>query len=191
MMQRELSGLQILKLLVGATVLGGFLWVLYQIRSTLMPFVAAFLFAYVLGPIADRMESQGVKRIAAVAILYVVILILGFSTSLYLVPFLVDEFQDLGSKIAGEKIDWTFTISNIGGQDLTVDRIEVPKSAGLTLIDSPDFPLVVAPFKEAQVTVRFSPLTAKPVRSELRIYSDDPKHLDDPVSIWLEANRPN
>ena len=166
-------------------------WLLYLIRSTLLPFLTAFFVAYIVGPLVDGMESKGIKRIIGVLILYITLLIFTVSASLFVGPFLVHEIQDLSQRVAGEKRDWTFSISNVGGQDLTVEKIESSQKIGLDIINPTDFPLIVEPFKQVKVMVRFSPPTAKPVWTQLQIYSNDPKRANDPVGIWLEANRPS
>jgi predicted PurR-regulated permease PerM len=49
---------------------------------------------------------------------------------------------------------------------------------------------MIEPFNQARVLVRFSPSTAKPVKTHLKILSNDPKRANNPLLIWLEANRP-
>ena len=191
MASKEMSGLQVFKVVGVVVGVGIAVWLLYLIRSTLLPFLTAFFVAYIVGPLVDGMESKGIKRIIGVLILYITLLIFTVSASLFIGPFLVHEIQDLSQRVAGEKRDWTFSISNVGGQDLTVEKIESSQKIGLDIINPTDFPLIVEPFKQVKVMVRFSPPTAKPVWTQLQIYSNDPKRANDPVGIWLEANRPS
>ncbi len=188
--RKELTGVQTFKLVVLVLAGMGALWALYQIRATLMPFLVAFLVAYVLGPLVDRMEARGVRRIVGVLIIYVTLLLCAVSFALFLVPYLGIEFQDLSHRIAGEKRDWSFSITNVGGLDLTVEKIEPARRSDIAVVEPSEFPLIIEPFNQARVTVRFSPSTARPVRTYLKIYSNDPKRTNNPVHVWLEANRP-
>lgn len=189
--RKEMSGIQAFKIVAGAVGAAAVFYLIYLIRSTLFPFLAAFLVAYILGPLVDRMEARGIRRIVGVLIIYVTLLLFMVSVALFLVPYLASEFQDLSHRIAGEKRDWTFSISNIGGQDLTIEKIESSRQTDLTIFEPSEFPVVIEPSSQTQVTVRFSPSTAKPVRTHLKIYSNDPKHANNPVNVWLEANHPS
>jgi predicted PurR-regulated permease PerM len=189
--RKEMSGIQAFKIVAGVLAAAAVLYLIYLIRSTLFPFLMAFLVAYILSPLVDRMEARGIRRIVGVLIIYVSLLLFTVSIALFMVPYMASEFQDLSHRIAGEKRDWTFSISNVGGQDLTIEKIESARRADLTVIDPLEFPIIIEPFSQANVTVRFSPSTAKPVRTHLKIYSNDPKRLNNPVHVWLEANRPS
>ena len=51
------------KLVLGALGIVAALWVLYEIRGILAPFVLAFLVAYMLTPFVDRLEGRGLESI--------------------------------------------------------------------------------------------------------------------------------
>ncbi|MSS72798.1 MAG: AI-2E family transporter [Candidatus Latescibacteria bacterium] len=189
--RKELSGIRAFKIVAGAVGAAAALWLIYLIRSTLFPFLVAFLVAYILGPLVDRMEARGIRRIVGVLIIYVTLLLFTVSVALFFLPYLASEVQDLSHRIIGGKRDWTFSISNIGGQDLTIEKIESPRQADLTILEPSEFPLVIEPSSQTQVTVRFSPSTAKPVRTHLKIHCNDPKRANNPVNIWIEANHPS
>ena len=44
----------------------GSIFFLYEIRGVLAPFVLAFILAYILGPIVDRMEGSGMGRTSSI-----------------------------------------------------------------------------------------------------------------------------
>ncbi len=82
--------------LVALALFVAFLWLF---SGVLLPFVSGIALAYLLDPVADRLESWGVPR--GVAALFVV---LGLFVSLLLalilvVPLLVDQFQGLAQQV--------------------------------------------------------------------------------------------
>ena len=84
--------------LVTFVVLAAVLWLLHDI---LLPFVAGIALAYVLAPLADRMERLGVNRtIAALLIVGLFVLVL-ITLMLLLVPLLVQQGAALISNIPG------------------------------------------------------------------------------------------
>jgi predicted PurR-regulated permease PerM len=71
---------------------------LWLLQSILLPFIAGFVLAYFLDPIADRLESIGLPRLVATAIILLsAILALAF-VGLMIVPV----FADQSVKLAGE-----------------------------------------------------------------------------------------
>ncbi|MEO5509304.1 MAG: AI-2E family transporter [Longimicrobiales bacterium] len=50
------------------------LWLLRSLGSILAPFIVAFVIAYILHPVVDKLEKRGMPRLAAVAVLMVPIL---------------------------------------------------------------------------------------------------------------------
>ena len=72
--------------------------IFYELRDALVPFAAAFFIAYALDPLVGRIQSMGVSRLIATAIvtgfLFLVILIL----FLVGIPFLIDQGLAFASK---------------------------------------------------------------------------------------------
>ncbi|MCW5790601.1 MAG: AI-2E family transporter [Polyangiaceae bacterium] len=74
--------------LFGIAVVG---WLIMQLRSALTPVFFAVMVAYVLDPLADRMEKRKIPRSAAVAILLVGGLLIGVLVALLVVPAVIRE----------------------------------------------------------------------------------------------------
>lgn len=93
---RLIQGAKLLGLLVGMALL---LWLVYAIRSVLFPFVLSFLVAYILNPIADRIESVGVPRSAAVAIIFLGIILIIVWAAIFLVPVFQTQYQSISESL--------------------------------------------------------------------------------------------
>ena len=73
---------------VGAVVFFGCLWLL---RDTLLPFVVGCALAYLLDPLADRLERAGLSRILATIVIALVALLMLVIAALLLVPLLTQQ----------------------------------------------------------------------------------------------------
>lgn len=76
-----------------------FLWFLWRAKVVLTPFILGGIVAYIFNPLVDRLERINVRRtigIVAIAIPIVLLIILIF---LFFIPKLVDQLQDLFSKV--------------------------------------------------------------------------------------------
>jgi predicted PurR-regulated permease PerM len=58
------------KLVLGALGIVVALWVLYEIRGVLAPFVLAFVLAYMLTPFVDRLEGRGLGRTVSILLIF-------------------------------------------------------------------------------------------------------------------------
>jgi len=79
-------------------VLAAVLWLLHDI---LLPFVAGIALAYVLAPVADRVERLGVNRTVAALIVVSVLVVALIALMLLLVPLLLQQGASLISHIPG------------------------------------------------------------------------------------------
>lgn len=77
---------------IGAAVTLLLLWVLADV---LFPFVAGAALAYLLDPLADRLERAGLSRLLAVGLLFLVFLLLLVLGLLVLLPLTLDQLRDL------------------------------------------------------------------------------------------------
>ncbi len=68
-----------------------FFLLLWTLGSVLAPFIIGGAVAYVLDPVADRLERLGLSRTAATAVIAVVAVLLFAAALLYLVPLLVKQ----------------------------------------------------------------------------------------------------
>ena len=60
----------------------------YAVQHTVSSFLLAFVLAYLVDPFVVMLEKRKIKRIAGIAILYVVLGIIGVFCFAYLIPFL-------------------------------------------------------------------------------------------------------
>lgn len=64
---------------------------LYVLRPVLLPFVVGMAVAYLLDPVADRLESWGLSRTLATTVITVIFAIVAVVALVVLVPLLVDQ----------------------------------------------------------------------------------------------------
>ena len=72
---------------------------LYVFRSILLPFVAGMALAYLLDPVADRLESLGASRLIATFVILLVFVIMFVLVLLLVVPILSNQLYDLIQRI--------------------------------------------------------------------------------------------
>jgi len=76
---------------VGLALLG----ILFWLRSLLPPFVLAFVLAYLLDPVLDFLERQGMSRIRGILWVYGLFFAVFVLILLFIVPALIDQARDL------------------------------------------------------------------------------------------------
>jgi predicted PurR-regulated permease PerM len=96
---RPFAGSQRYRILVGVSTVIMVLWLFASLGSILAPFIVAFVIAYILHPLADRLERRGMPRIAAVAILTIPILAALVLSIVFGIPALVSQLQSLITRI--------------------------------------------------------------------------------------------
>ena len=83
------------------------------------------------------------------------------------------EGHDFGGVLVGESANWTFTISNVGGGDLTVESAAV---TGDFFSGDGEDGFVIAVGETQDVTVTFAPEAGGDFAGEVTITSDDPNN---------------
>jgi len=78
-----------------------FFWFVYLARAALFPFCVAFIIAYMLDPLIDRMESRKVNRSSAIVSLLVLLTLISAGAALFLAPIAVEQVATLGEKLPG------------------------------------------------------------------------------------------
>jgi len=86
-----------LALLVVVPLLG--IYFIYLVRGILLPFVLAFLVAYLLKPIISFLERRGITRLLAICVVYLSMLGLAAGLAFYGLPRLIAELNQLGEAI--------------------------------------------------------------------------------------------
>lgn len=82
-------------------VLAFFVVFLWLFSTILLPFVAGMALAYFLDPVADRLESWGLTRMAATSVIlltFVILLVLAF---IIVIPLLATQAADFAEKVPG------------------------------------------------------------------------------------------
>ncbi|MCE8015383.1 AI-2E family transporter [Halomonas sp. MCCC 1A17488] len=109
-------------------ILGGVVavvWLLFQLETMLMPFIAGMILAYLCDPLADRLERLGLSRMLAVCAVFLLMTILLAIALLILIPLLMQQIRQFNQMIPGifawvqtslapQLQDWT-------GLDVTAD----------------------------------------------------------------------
>jgi predicted PurR-regulated permease PerM len=73
--------------------------VLWMLQAILLPFIAGFVLAYFLDPLADRLERLGLPRIAATAVILVAAILILVFIGLMVVPVMVDQSVKLAAEL--------------------------------------------------------------------------------------------
>jgi predicted PurR-regulated permease PerM len=71
--------------------LGVFLLLVYVLRDVLLPFVAGLVLAYLLDPLADRLEKLGIGRLGASLVILIVFVLLFVGVLVVVVPLLATQ----------------------------------------------------------------------------------------------------
>ena len=72
---------------------------LYMFRSILLPFVAGMALAYLLDPVADRLEAMGASRLVATFLILILFVVLFVIALILIVPILSGQLSDLIQRI--------------------------------------------------------------------------------------------
>ncbi len=75
------------------------IFVLWTLQTILLPFIAGFVLAYFLDPVADRLERLGLSRIAATAIILLVAILAVVLVALMVVPVIFDQSAKLAAEM--------------------------------------------------------------------------------------------
>ncbi|MFY0990479.1 AI-2E family transporter [Halomonas sp. C05BenzN] len=76
-------------------------WLLFRLEAMLMPFIAGMILAYLVDPMANRLEGWGLSRPLAVSAVFLVLLLVLAVGLLVLIPLLVQQFRQFGQMIPG------------------------------------------------------------------------------------------
>jgi predicted PurR-regulated permease PerM len=84
------------------------------LRDILLPFVAAIVIAYFLNPVADRLQTFGVKRAWAAVLIVGVAAVLVALALVLLVPVLANQVRQLATALPAETERFKVTIERLG-----------------------------------------------------------------------------
>ena len=115
------------------------LWVLSTAGSLLAPFFLAFVLAYILDPVADRVsEHPRIGRTAAIFLILIPFLALGAATVVLGVPELVSQGRDLVTQAPRALEDFTAWVRGLTPESLGFDIPFVDEPAALAWIQQLD-----------------------------------------------------
>ncbi|MDA8236186.1 MAG: AI-2E family transporter [Clostridia bacterium] len=117
-----------LALLVVVPVVGAYF--IYLVRGILLPFLLAFLVAYLLKPMVNFLERRGLTRLLAICAVYLLMAALAAGVAFYGFPKLISELNQLGETIP----EYTRRIKEINNTvQLQYDRFTLPDSVRLVV----------------------------------------------------------
>jgi predicted PurR-regulated permease PerM len=75
------------------------IFLLWMLQAILLPFIAGFVLAYFLDPVADRLERLGLPRIVATALILLGAILMLVFIGLMVVPVMVDQSVKLAAEL--------------------------------------------------------------------------------------------
>ena len=85
--------------IIMACVIAAFIWLLYALGDVLTPFIVAAVFAYVLNPLVEWLQSKRIHRSLASMIIMVLAMLILMSLVLIIVPMLLNQFNNLAERL--------------------------------------------------------------------------------------------
>ena len=115
---------QILRIVIFLSLIVVMIWLLYTIRSTLVPFFIAFVLSYFLMPVVDFLESHRLNRLIAVVVVLLAVFAIVVIPLIVVAPMIVRGAEDMVKSIIGEQGTWYCVVENKGDTVVTIDRFE-------------------------------------------------------------------
>ena len=164
------------------------LWFVYTVRGVLAPFALAFILAYVLTPLVDRMEGRGLNRTSSILLIFLgvfTVLILGLVTA---GKKLTDEMVDLSVEfLRQDSVVGELAIKNNRGKPVSIqgEWRSQSRNSPFAIVNPEQFPVVIGAGEQHTLTVRFAPTDTKPARARFRISTPNTKEA---VVIRMQGN---
>ena len=105
---------QILRIVIFLGLIVVAVWLLYTIRSTLVPFFIAFVLSYFLMPVVDFLESHRLNRLIAVAVVLLAVFAVVVIPLIVVAPMIVRGTEDMVKSIIGEQGTWYCVVEKYG-----------------------------------------------------------------------------
>jgi len=112
----ELNSTRLSRWFLVLVVVAATIYFLYQVRDVIMPFVIGGALAYLLYRPMRFIEKQGLKRVWAIILLYVLILLVGGTLLAFALPGMIKELTDMAQRIphyADEAQDMAQRLQNL------------------------------------------------------------------------------
>lgn len=148
-------------------------WFVYTVRGILAPFILAFIFAYVLTPLVDRMEARGVKRTPSILLIF----LLAFSMLAVLVitagQTMTGQMIELSSDfLRQESRDVTLTVENLSERrvyQVSLSTVGEGENNPFEVVEPADGVLILQPAAVDTVVLRFAPASNDSAWGELQV----------------------
>ena len=174
---------QILRIVIFLGLIVVMVWLLYTIRSTLLPFFIAFVLSYFLMPVVDFLESHRLNRLIAVVVVLLAVFAIVVIPLIVVAPMIVRGTEDMVKSIIGEQGTWYCVVENTGDAVVTIHRFE----SELEDFKVDGLPLELTPGGGDTLRVVFSPQADELRQASLRLYGSSGSR-EDSIVLTLRGN---
>lgn len=177
-----------LKIALGVALLACFIWFVYAIRGILPPFLLAFVLAYTLEPLVDRLEGRGVNRTLSILLIFV-LAIGGLAFGLMrLGDKLTSELGELTENfLIQEEAERVLEVHNDGAATVVLSRgwATGVGERPFRIVSPEFFPVEIPPGEKRDLRLRFAPNSQIPVKTRLYLWD---QAAGDTLVVWLRGN---
>ena len=159
-------------------------WLVYTIRSTLLPFGIAFVLSYLLMPLVDYLESHRVNRLAAAVGVMGVVFAIVVVPVIMVIPTLVGGTQDLVKRMIGDRSTWSCVIENQGEKSVHLHAFE----STIDDFDVAGLPIVLPPGARDTLLIGFSPQIYETRKGRLKLLGRQEDADQLPIEFNLVGN---
>ena len=111
-----------------------FVWILYLLKPVVIPFVGAFLIAYLFSPLVDKLHDYGLPRWLSITLVFVGIAVFMTLAIWYLVPLIWEQLKYARDSIPAG-IHWVnYTFLPWVSETFNVDQMEIDTQQFSTVI---------------------------------------------------------
>lgn len=161
-----MRAVQILRIVIFFLLIAATAWLLYTIRSTLAPFLIAFVLSYLLMPLVDFLESYRVNRRIAVAGVLLAVFAIVIIPLVVVAPRIARGTEDLVQHIIGDQETWLCVVENPGAIIVAMERFE----STLDDFKAEGLPIKLMPGERDTLHMVFSPQETETRRALLNVY---------------------
>ena len=161
-----MRAVQILRIVIFFVLIATTAWLLYTIRSTLAPFLIAFVLSYLLMPLVDFLESYRVNRRIAVAGVLLAVFAIVIIPLVVVAPRIARGTEDLVQHIIGDQETWLCVVENPGTIIVAMERFE----STLDDFKAEGLPIKLMPGERDTLHMVFSPQETETRRALLNVY---------------------
>lgn len=120
-----------------ALALAGTLWLAARLQAVTVPLLLAWLLAYALDPVVDRLEARRVPRAAGIALVFAAVLAAAAAFALLVVPTVARELRQAASALPTYAVQaqevWLPRVESLLGRPLPTETGELLRESAGTL----------------------------------------------------------